>query len=67
MGWAMKVSIHIKHTSQDDLDKLRSIAHELGFAIVSFGEFLGLGHTELRREMDMAALEELFIAREKVA
>ena len=63
----MKVSIHISHTSQDDLGNLVSRAQELGFAKVSQNEFLGLAHTELRHEMDLSALEQLIIGAAQTA
>ncbi len=58
----MKVSIHINHDPNENLDQIQAVASALGFASLSRGEFMGRRHIELEREMDASTLRQLIEA-----
>lgn len=58
----MRVTIHISHTESDDLASVQAAAAVLGFEITERGGFMGDHHTELAKEMNPTALEDLLDA-----
>ncbi len=56
----MKVSIHISHATNEDLEQVKALAAALGYDAKSRGGFMGCNYTEIDCEMSEADLEQVF-------